>query len=110
MATIEDFEKLDIRVGKILEVKDFPEAKRPAYKLKIDLGKEIGIKTSSVQITENYSKKELINKLVLCIVNFPARKIANFDSEVLTLGIPDAKDKCILIKPDREVPLGVKLY
>ena len=110
MVKIEDFEKIDIRVGKILEVDDFPEAKKPTYKLKIDFGKEIGIKKSSVQITENYDKKDLINKLVLCIINLPIKKIGSFDSEVLTLGVPDHKNKCILIKTDKEVPLGAKLY
>lgn len=111
MATIEDFLKLDIRVGKILEVNDFPEAKKPAYKLKIDFGSEIGIKKSSVQIVALYSKEELIGKLVLGVVNFPPRKIGPFESEVLTLGVPDSEGRVILIRPDKENPvLGGKLF
>lgn len=111
MATIEDFEKLDIRVGKIIEVNDFPEAKKPAYKLKIDFGSEIGIKNSSVQIVALYSKDELINKLVLGVVNFPPRKIGPFDSEVLTLGIPDNEGKVILITPDKNIAkIGGRLF
>ena len=110
MATIEDFQKLDIRAGKIIEVEDFPEAKKPAYKLKIDLGKEVGIKMSSVQVVKNYKKGELKGKLVLCVVNFPPRKIGSFLSEVLTLGIPDESGNCVLIQPERGVPIGGKLY
>lgn len=111
MATIEDFQKLDIRVGKILEVNDFPEAKKPAYKLKIDFGPEIGIKNSSVQITALYSKEELVGKLVLGVVNFPPRKIGPFESEVLTLGVPDTEGKVILITPDKDTPeIGGKLF
>lgn len=111
MATIDDFQKLDIRVGKILEVNDFPEAKKPAYKLKIDFGSEIGIKNSSAQITENYTKEDLIGKTVLGVVNFPPRKIGPFESEVLTLGVPDANGNVILIVPDKENSvLGGKLY
>ncbi len=110
MATFDDFQKLDIRVGKIIAVEDFPEAKKPAYKLTIDLGTEIGAKRCSVQITKNYSKESLKNKLVLCIVNFPPRQIGPFLSEVLTLGIPNESKECILITPDKEVPVGGKLY
>ncbi len=111
MATIEDFQKLDIRVGKIIEVSDFPEAKKPAYKLKIDFGPEIGIKNSSVQIVALYEKEELIGKLVLGVVNFPPRKIGPFESEVLTLGVPDSEDKVVLIRPDRDSSvLGGKLF
>jgi len=110
MAAYEDFEKLDIRVGKIIEILDFPEAKKPAYKLKIDFGKEIGIKKSCAQLTHNYSKEELKDKKVLAVVNFPPRQIGPAISEVLTLGVPDAKGECILITPDKNVPLGGKLY
>ena len=111
MATIEDFQKLDIRVGKILEANDFPEAKKPAYKLKVDFGPEIGIKNSSVQIVALYKKEELIGKLVLGVVNFPLRKIGPFESEVLTLGVPDGEGKVILITPDKQNPvLGGKLF
>ncbi len=89
MATIYNFEKLDIRTGKIIEVNDFPEAKNPSYKLLIDFGDEIGIKKSSAQITQNYNKTELINKMILAVVNFPPRQIGPSISEVLTLGVPD---------------------
>lgn len=110
MATIDDFHKLDIRVGKILEVHDFPEARKPAYKLVIDLGNEIGTKQSSAQITENYTKEQLKNTLVLCVVNFPPRKIGPFVSEVLTLGVPDNNNAVMLVRPEQNVPLGGKLY
>jgi tRNA-binding protein len=110
MATIEDFQKIEIRVGRILEVEDFPEAKKPAYKLTIDFGSEIGIKKSSAQITHYYSKEHLKNKLVLGVVNFPPRKIGPFVSEVLTLGLPDSQNNVVLIQPEREVPIGGKLY
>ena len=110
MINFEDFQKLDIRVGKIVEVEDFPEAKKPAYKLKIDFGKEIGIKNSSAQLAKNYKKNELKDKLVLGIVNFPSRQIGPFISEVLILGIPDINNECILISPDKDVPLGGRLY
>ena len=111
MATIEDFQKLDIRVGKVIEVQDFPEARKPAYKLKIDFGPEIGIKNSSVQIVDRYSKEEVIDKLVLGVVNFPPRKIGPFESEVLTLGLPDKEGKVILITPDiSDVVIGGKLF
>ena len=111
MATIDDFQKLDIRVGKILEVNDFPEAKKPAYKLKIDFGPEIGIKNSSVQIVALYGKEELVGKLVLGVVNFPPRKIGSFESEVLTLGVPDSEGKVILITADKaEAVIGGKLF
>lgn len=111
MATIEDFLKLDIRTGKIIDVEDFPEAKKPAYKLKIDFGSEIGIKNSSVQIVALYKKEDLIGKLVLGVVNFPPRKIGPFESEVLTLGVPDAEGKVILITPDKDMAIiGGKLF
>lgn len=110
MATSEDFQKLDIRVGKIIKVEDFPEARKPSYKLTIDLGSEIGIKHSSVQIVKNYKKEGMEGKLVLCVVNFPPRQIGPFLSEVLTLGVPDKNNDCILVQPEREVPIGGKLY
>ena len=111
MATIDDFQKLDIRVGKIIEVNDFPEARKPAYKLKIDFGSEIGIKNSSVQIVALYTKEELAGKLVLGEVNFPPRKIGPFESEVLTLGVPDKDGNVILITPNKAEPIiGGKLF
>lgn len=110
MATYDDFEKIDIRVGKIVEVQDFPEAKKPAYKLLIDFGEEIGIKKSSAQLPQNYSKEELIGKQVLGVVNFPPRQIGPVKSEVLTLGLPDSNGNCILVTPDRVIPVGGRLF
>lgn len=108
--SFDDFEKLDIRVGMIVAVEDFPEARKPAYKLMIDLGPELGIKRSSAQLPANYTKKELQNKLVMCVVNFAPRQIGPFMSEVLTLGVPDGTGNCRLVTPDSGVPLGVRLY
>ena len=110
MAVFEDFQKLDISVGKVVEVEDFPEAKKSSYKLKIDFGKDIGIKRSCAQLVKNYSKEDLQNKLVLCVVNFPPRQIGPALSEVLTFGVPDEGGDCILIKPDSDVPVGGRVY
>ncbi|MCL5432869.1 MAG: tRNA-binding protein [Patescibacteria group bacterium] len=111
MATITDFKKLDIRVGKIIEVLDFPEAHKPSYKLKIDFGVEIGVKFSSAQLVKNYKKEKLFGKKVLGIVNFPPRQIGPFVSEVLTLGVADKENDCVLVIPeDNEVEPGSKLY
>lgn len=110
MATFEDFQKLDIRVGKIISAETFPEARKASYKLKIDLGKEIGIKKSCAQLPANYTLNDLPGKLVLCVVNFPPRQIGPAVSEVLTLGVPDEGNECILVVPDRDVPLGGRLY
>ena len=110
MATIDDFNKLDIRVGRIADVEDFPEAKKPSYKLKIDFGKEIGIKKSCAQLAKNYNKEQLLGKLVLAVVNFPPRQIGPATSEVLTLGIHGDDRECVLIEPERDVPIGGKLY
>ena len=106
----DDFQKLDIRVGKIIEAENFPEARNPSYKIRIDLGDDIGVKKSCAQLTQNYELKDLIGKLVLCVVNFPPRQIGPAISEVLTLGVPDDKNECILITPDATVPLGGQLY
>jgi len=110
MATFEDFQKIDIRVGKIIDVQDYPEARKPTFKLRIDFGEEIGIKRSCAQLTANYNKDELTGKLVLCVVNFPPRQIGTAVSEVLTLGVPDEKNECILIIPDKSIPIGGRLY
>ena len=108
MATFDDFMKLDIRVGTIIEANVFKKAKRPAYQLKIDFGSEIGIKKSSAQITEVYSTDELVGKQILGVVNFPPKQVADFMSEVLVLGTY-SKQGVVLIKPDEEVENGDKL-
>lgn len=113
MATIDDFHKLDIRAGKIIEVEDFPEARKPSYILTIDFGGEVGIKKSSAQLVANYKKEELKARMVLGVVNFPPRQIGKFKSEVLTLGVPDESGNCVLIQPDNNagaVKEGAKLY
>ena len=110
MISYDDFAKIDIRAGRIVEVEDFPEAKKPAYKIAVDLGEEIGIKKSSVQLTKNYAKEDLLARMVLCVVNFPARQIGPFMSEVLTLGVPDEEGECVLLRPDKDVPLGGQMY
>lgn len=110
MPTIEwqDFEKIDIRVGTILEVSDFPKAKKPAYQLTIDFG-DLGIRKSSAQITHFYEKQELIGRQVMAVVNFPPKQIANFFSECLVLGVYTDKKEVVLIGPDRKVANGWKL-
>lgn len=110
MAIIEDFQKLDIRVGKIISAEDFPEARKPMYKIKIDFGAEIGVKQSCAQLTQNYTKEELIGKIILGVVNLLPRKIGPEISEVLTLGAPDENGNCVLITIDKNVLLGNKLY
>lgn len=108
MATFDDFLKLDIRVGEIVEAKDFEKARKPAYKLIVDFGEEIGLKNSSAQITEFYTPEDLVGKQVLGVVNFPPRNIAGFQSEVLVLGIY-AEGGVVLIQPERKVKKGDKL-
>ncbi|MBA7559215.1 tRNA-binding protein [Candidatus Atribacteria bacterium 1244-E10-H5-B2] len=108
MVTFEDFEKIDIRVGKIIEVKDFEEARSLSYKVKIDFG-ELGIKASSAQITKLYSKENLLNRQIVAVVNFPPKRIAGFKSEVLILGVMKEGGEVILLQPDREAPLGYKI-
>jgi len=108
MATLEDFEKIDIRVGKIISVEDFPEANKPTYKLRIDFG-ALGIKTSSARIVELYTKEELMGKHVICVTNFSPRKIGPFISEVLTTGFYREDGSVVLAVPDKEIQLGAKL-
>jgi tRNA-binding protein len=108
--TFDDFLKVDIRVGRIVAVEPFPQARKPAFKLTIDLGPEIGTKRSSAQITINHTPEDLVGTLVLAVVNFPPRQIGPFLSEVLTLGVPDVDGNVMLIRPDRDVPVGGRLY
>lgn len=105
-----DFEKVDMRVGTIVLVEDFPEARKPAYKLTIDFGTDIGIKRSSAQITSHYTKEELVGRQVVGAVNFPPKQIGPFISEVLTLGLPDEEGGVVLLAPTQKVPNGGKMF
>ena len=109
LITWDDFEKLEIRVGQVIEVNDFPKARKPAYKLVIDFGDELGLKNSSAQITHHYTKDDLLNKQVIAVVNFPPKQIAGFISECLVLGIYDENNDVILLKPERPVKNGQKI-
>ena len=110
MISYADFDKVDIRVGRILRAEVFPEARKPAYKLQIDFGPDIGVKKSSAQLVGRYAPGELEGRLVLGVVNFPPRQIGPLMSEVLTLGVPDGAGNVALIAPDGEVPLGGRLF
>jgi tRNA-binding protein len=109
MITWQDFEKVEIRVGTIVEVADFLQARQPAYQLKIDFGEELGIKRSSAQITKLYPKETLLNKQVVAVVNFPTKQIANFFSECLVLGVVGADKEIVLLQPERNVTNGLRI-
>ena len=110
MISLCDFEKIDVRVGRIVRAEEFPEARKPAYKLIIDFGPGLGTRRSSAQLTQRYTTAELTGRLVIAVVNFPPRQIGPFQSEVLTLGVPDAAGAVILLRPDSDVPLGARMF
>ena len=107
--TIDDFERVDMRVGRVVAAEAFPAARKPAYQLTIDFG-PLGIRRSSAQLTQIYGREELVGRLVIAVLNFPTRRIAGFSSEVLVLGLPDAEGNVVLLAPEREVPLGGRVY
>ena len=106
----DQFLKVDMRIGEIVETNDFPEARKPSYKLKIDFGSGVGVKKSSAQITHHYSKKDLLGKKVLAVVNFPPRQIGKFMSEVLVVGFSDQENNIVLFDLDKDVPNGSRLH
>jgi tRNA-binding protein len=108
--SFDDFLKVDVRVGRVVEAEEFPEARKPAYKMRVDFGPDIGIKKTSAQITKHYTPESLVGKLVMAVVNFPPRQIGPVRSEVLTLGVPDEDGEVVLLTPDKNVPIGGRLY
>jgi tRNA-binding protein len=108
--TWEDFEKVDVRVGEVIEVEHFVEARKPAYKVVMDFGPEVGTRRSSAQLTARYGPEALVGRQVIAVVNFPPKRIAGLKSEVLVLGVPDGEGEVILLSPDRDVPLGGRMF
>ncbi len=108
--TWDDFEKVEIRVGVVVEAEPFPEAQKPAIKLKVDFGGELGVRQTSAQLKAHYEPESLIGKRVVAVVNFPPKRIAGFKSEVLVLGVPDESGEVVLLAPDMEVPIGGRMF
>ena len=108
--TFNDFQKIEVRVGTIVDVQEFPEARRPAYKLWVDFGQEFGIRKTSAQVTKNYTKKSLMSRQVAAVMNFPSKQIGKFMSEILVLGFPDNSGEVVLISLDKTVPNGGRLF
>lgn len=108
--TFDDFLKLDIRAGKVVQAEPYPEARRPAIKLWVDFGGDLGVKKSSAQITTHYDPETLVGRQVMAVVNFPPRQIGKFMSEILVLGVPDSDGEVVLLAPDQDVPLGGRLF
>lgn len=109
MATIDDFMKLDMRIGTVTKAEPFPEAKKPAIKVEVDLGDDLGVKQSSAQITKRYKPEDLVGRQVVCVVNFPPMRIAGYKSEVLVMGGMESQDDVVLLAPDEKVTNGVKV-
>ncbi|HEY7347450.1 MAG TPA: tRNA-binding protein [Ktedonobacterales bacterium] len=110
IVTFEDFQRVEMRVGRIVAAEPFPEARRPAYKLRIDFGPEIGVKQSSAQVTTLYSREELVGRLIVGVVNFPPRRVAGFNSEALVLGAADLEGAVVLLQLERDVPPGARIF
>lgn len=108
--SFDDFLKVDIRVGRVIDAQPFPEARKPAIKLWVDFGGEIGVRKSSAQITRHYKPEEIVGKQVMAVVNFPPRQIGPFMSEILVLGLPDENGEIVLIGPDQDVPIGGRMH
>jgi tRNA-binding protein len=108
--SFEDFRNVDVRVGRVERVEPFPEARVPAWKLWIDFGSELGVRKTSAQLTANYSADDLVGRLVVAVTNFPPKQVGRFMSEVLVLGVPDDNGAVVLLGPDRDVPLGGRMY